>query len=351
MRILKTISIQDRVDFAKNLSIMLQSGIPINEALTALADQSNSKRFKVIVNKVRDDIENGTPLSKAFTKELKVFGIIFVSMIRAGEQSGTLQGNLQFLANWLSRNADLRREVGAATLYPKMVFGAAILLGGGLSVFILPMLVPLFTGLDVELPFITRALLAISLFVQNYWLLNIVLAAAAIGLIVYSNTIKPIRSIYHLVYLKMPFLGPLMKNYQLALITQLFGTLLKSGLTLNESVDIVSQASTNMHYQVALLKIKSASEKGTPLSGSMSEFPSLFPKIAINIIAVGEQSGTLVNSFEYLSEFYTKEVNMQTKKLPTIIEPLLLVFIAGIVGFVALAIIMPIYELTGSISK
>jgi type IV pilus assembly protein PilC len=351
MRIFKTISIQDRVDFAKNLSILLRSGIPINEALTALADQSNSRRFKTVVGKVRDDIENGTPLSKAFAKELKIFGVIFVSMIRAGEQSGTLQGNLQFLADWLSRNADLRREVGAATLYPKMVFGAALLLGGGLSVFILPMLVPLFTGLDVELPFITKALLAISLFVQQFWLLSIVLVAGLVGLVVYSNTVKPIRSAYHLMYLKMPFLGPLMKNYQLALITQLFGTLLKSGLTLNESVDIVSQAATNVHYQTALLRIKSASEKGTPLSSSMSEFPPLFPKIAINIVSVGEQSGTLVNSFEYLSDFYTKEVNMQTKKLPTIIEPLLLVFIAGIVGFVALAIIMPIYELTGSISR
>lgn len=351
MRFFSGISIQDRVDFAKNLSIMLKSGIAINDALTNLADQSESKRFKKIVQGVRNDIENGTPLSVAFAKESSVFGTIFVSMIKAGEKSGTLQGNLQFLADWLSRSADLKREVGTATLYPKMVFGASLLLGGGLAVFILPMLVPLFTGLDVELPLLTRVLLFVSLFVQQYWLLTS-LGVIAIGVgIAYSNRITFVRKSFHLLYIYMPFLGPLMRNYQLALTTQLFATLLRSGLSLNESVIIVSTAATNMHYQLALKDVQIGVEKGTILSASMQKFPKLFPKIVINIVAVGENSGTLVSSFEYLSEFYTKEVNTQAKKLPTIIEPLLLIFIAAIVGFVALAIIMPIYELTGSISR
>ncbi len=345
------ISIQDRVDFAKNLSIMLRSGIPINEALTSLADQSESIHFKKIVYQVRTDIENGTPLSVAFEREVQIFGKIFVSLIKAGEQSGTLQGNLQFLADWLSRSADLKREVNAAMLYPKMVFGAAALLGGGLAVFILPLLVPLFTGLHVELPLITRILLAISLYIKQYWLLTVLATIFFSVCLVYSNRIPRVRRAFHIFYIHMPFLGSLLRNYQLALITQLFGTLLKSGLTLNESVDIASQAATNIPYQDALLKVKQGTEKGITLSQSMNAFPKLFPKIAISIITVGEKSGSLVNSFEYLSEFYTKEVNVQTKKLPTIIEPLLLVFIAIMVGFIALAIIMPIYELTGSITK
>jgi type IV pilus assembly protein PilC len=345
------ITIQERVDFAKNLSIMLQSGIAINEALAALADQSTDAKFKKIIYSVRDDIENGTPLSEAFVKQVRIFGAIFVSMIKAGEQSGTLQGNLQFLAQWLSRSADLRREVTAATMYPKLVFGASLLLGGGLAVFILPMLVPLFTGLDVELPLITRILLAVSLFVQQYWLVTGLAVAALFVLASYCGRVKAIRRVLHGWYIKMPFVGSLLRNYQLALLTQLFGTLLRSGLSLNESVEIVSEAATNVRYQDALITVKKATEKGTTLSESMATFPSLFPKIVLNIIAVGEKSGTLVNSFDYIADFYTKEVNAQAKKLPTIIEPLLLVFIAVIVGFVALAIIMPIYELTGSISR
>ncbi len=274
-----------------------------------------------------------------------------MALIKAGEQSGTLQGNLQFLAQWLSRSADLRREVTAATMYPKLVFGASLLLGGGLAVFILPMLVPLFNGLDVELPLITRILLAVSLFVQHYWLVTGIGVAALITLASYSGRVMFIRRLLHGWYIRMPFLGSLLRNYQLALLTQLFGTLLRSGLSLNESVEIVSQAATNVRYQDALIAVKKATEKGTTLSESMATFPMLFPKIVLNIIAVGENSGTLVNSFDYIADFYTKEVNAQAKKLPTIIEPLLLVFIAVIVGFVALAIIMPIYELTGSISR
>lgn len=348
---LGSISIQHRVDFAKNLAIMLRSGIAINDALTSLGEQSESSRLRRIIFKVRDDIENGTSLSAAFAKEVHVFGQIFVSMIKAGEQSGTLQGNLQFLSDWLSRSADLKREVSAATLYPKMVFGASVVLGGGLAVFILPMLVPLFTGLDVELPLLTRVLLALSLFVQEYWFWCIVGTIAAIAALIYSNTFAPVKFLFHLLYIRMPFLGKLMRQYQLALITQLFATLLKSGLSLNESVEIVSQAATNVHYQNALREVKSATEKGTTLSETMRDFPQMFPVIAVNIIAIGEKSGTLSNSLDYLSDFYTKEVNVQVRKLPTIIEPLLLIFIAVIVGFVALAIIMPIYELTGNISR
>jgi len=351
MSIITGISAQERVNFAKNLAIMLHSGIAINDALDALGQQSASGRFKRIIVKVQKDIENGTSLSSAFRKQEQAFGGIFVSLIEAGERSGTLQGNLQFLAEWLSRSADLHREVSAAMLYPKLVFGASVLLGGGLAIFILPMLVPLFSEMDVELPGITVALLAISLFVQNYWFWCALGLIAIVIMSVLLNRIHAIRRVFHSLYIRLPFFGVFLRNYQLALVTQLFGTLLKSGLSLNESIGIVAQAASNESYKKALEQIRVRTERGTSLSESLLEYPLLFPSIVRNIVAVGEQSGTLVESYVHLSDFYTKEVNMQAKKLPTIIEPLLLIFIALIVGFVALAIIMPIYELTGNISR
>lgn len=351
MGILTGISTQERVNFAKNLAIMLHSGIAINDALDALSQQSTSGRFKRNITEVQKDIENGTSLSSSFRKQERAFGSIFVSLIEAGERSGTLQGNLQFLAEWLSRSADLHREVSAAMLYPKLVFGASILLGGGLAVFILPMLVPLFSELDVDLPGITVTLLAISLFVQQYWYWCALAVAALVALLLLLNRVHAIRCVFHSIYIRLPFFGVFLRNYQLALVTQLFGTLLKSGLSLNESIGIVAASASNEEYKTALQEIRVRTERGTSLSESLLEYPLLFPAIVRNIIAVGEQSGTLVESFLHLSDFYTKEVNVQAKKLPTIIEPLLLIFIALIVGFVALAIIMPIYELTGSISR
>lgn len=351
MRLFSKVSSQQRVDFAKSLAIMLKSGVAINEALDELAHQSTSKFFSRLISRVRDDIENGTALSKAFAKQEDVFGTIFVSLIKAGEESGTLQGNLQFLAEWLGRSADLEREVKSATMYPKMVFSAAIVLGGFLSAIILPKLIPLFTGLDVELPWITKTLMAISLFVQTSWLLCIVAVITSIFLVSYLNKIHFIRRFLHRFYLRVPFMGSMLKHYQLALITQLFSTLLKSGLSLNESVEIIAVATTNISYQEALMEVQKNIIKGTTFSKSLIHFETLFPRLVINIIAVGERSGTLTNSFEYLTEYYTKEVNAETKRLPSVVEPLLLVFIAIVVGFVALAIIMPIYSLTGNISR
>lgn len=349
MSIFQTVSPQERVDFAKNLAVMLKSGISINDALTELSEQSDSRAFSKIISQVQSDVENGTPLSQSFEKQKKHFGSIFVSLIKAGEESGTLQGNLQFLADWLSRSNDLRREVSAATMYPKLVLGAAVLLGGGLAVFILPKLVPLFTSLDVQLPIVTEWLLALSLWVQIYWVQAVFAAIATLVAIIYLNKFYGVRKIFHALYIRIPFIGDMLKNYQRALLTQLFSTLLKSGLSINESVYIVSHAVTNISYKETLEVIHSNVIKGTTLSASMKQYKSFFPNIMVSIVSIGENSGSLAQSFEYLAEFYTKEVSTQAKKLPTVIEPLLLVFIAAIVGFVALAIIMPIYELTGSL--
>jgi type II secretory pathway component PulF len=351
MHFLARITLQNRADFAKNLSILLKSGISINEALSVLADQSSSSGFKEVVKRVCSRIENGTPLSDALKDEPGMFDPVFVGMVRAGEQSGTLEKNLQFLAEWLTRSADLRREVSAATLYPKLVFGAAVLLGGGLATFILPRLTPLFAGLNVELPVITKILLSLSLFFQRNWLYVLFGLVLIVLLFVLSNRILAIRAFYHTLYINMPFFGSLLKRYQLAMVTRLLSTLLKSGLSINEAVQIVASAATNVHYQRALDAMCTGTERGDSLSASMEKYLKLFPKIVSSIVGVGERSGTLEQSFEYLSDFYIKEVNAQTKKLPTVVEPVLLIFIAGMVGFVALAIILPIYELTGSLSR
>ena len=346
-----SIGVQERVDFSKNLSVMLRSGISLNDALSSLGEQAESKRFSEVIYNVRDDIEKGTSFGTALEKEQKIFGPVFVHLVKAGEESGTLEENLYFLSDWFERNADLRREVSSAMLYPKIVFSAALLLGGALAVFILPRLVPLFGQLDVELPLVTKVLLFMALFIQSYWPLVLIALIALSLLAVLLNRIVFIRAVLHRAYLNVPFIGKLLRNYQMALVTQLFGTLLKSGLSLSESVGIVEAAATNVHYQRSLVRIQKNIIEGTTLSRSLKDYPMLYPRMLINITEVGEQSGTLSDSFVYLAEYYTKEVNAATKKLPTIIEPLLLIVIAVMVGFVALAIILPIYKLTGSITR
>jgi type II secretory pathway component PulF len=351
MSIFNKVSEQEKVEFANNLSVMLKSGMTINEALFTLSEQTESKKFKEVLTNVRLQVQSGIPLSVAFETEKKTFGSIFISLLRVGESSGTLDDSLSYLADWLEHDNTLRKEIIAATTYPKFVFGATLTMGAGLALYILPKLIPLFSQLRVALPLPTRVLLATVAFVQNYWYVVII----GLVLIYFAfkgiNKIRSVRKFLHIVYLKMPVAGGIITSYQLALVTRLFETLLKSGLPLRDSIEITSQAVTNLNYEDSLRAMNEKVKGGIPLSQAMVDYPELYPKNLISIIATGEKSGTMDTSLRYLADFYIKEVQLKTKQLPTILEPLLLVFIGIVVGFIAIAIIMPIYSLTSGVLK
>lgn len=349
--IFNRISSQEKVEFAKNLAVMLKSGITIDEALTSLSGQTNSRLFRDIINNVNKEIGMGTSLSEAFSKEENIFGSVFVNLIRAGEASGTLEENLVFLSDWLERNNDLREEIRAATLYPKFLVVSVILLAGGLASSILPKLVPLFRQMRVELPLATRILLTISVFLEKYWISLLLVFIALIAIFMFIRRIKIVKYFFDWFYVNLPVLGKFVIEYQLALISQLFSTLFKSGISMQQSLEIISEAATNLKYKRSLKKIRERVDKGITLSEAMSYYPELFPNNLISIIDTSEKSGTIDNAFLYLSEFYIKEVKNNTKRLPTIIEPVLLVLIAIVVAFIAFSIIMPIYRLSQGISR
>ncbi|MFC1802143.1 type II secretion system F family protein [Patescibacteria group bacterium] len=351
MFFLNSVSLKEKVDFTKNLGVMLKSGITINEALEILGDQTNNRAFKKSINKIRENTERGTPLSESFLKEKKSFGGVFVSLIRAGEVSGTLEENLVFLSDWLERNSDLKQEINTATLYPKFVLAATFILGGGLSIYILPKLIPLFSQLRVELPITTKILMAFSIFMQNYWFFVLIGVAAFWFTFSLLNRVRLVRKFLHGLYINSPFVGSLIIDYQLALISQLFLTLFKGGLSIDESLEITGKAIANIRYQESIERIRGRVNKGTALSEAIKEYPKLYPVNFFSIISTAEKSGTLDESLKYLSQFYSKEVKNKVKKLPTIIEPILLIFIAFVVGFIALSIISPIYELTRGVSR
>lgn len=350
MGFFNSISSRDKVEFAKNLAIMTKSGLTINEALGTLADQAKSKTFKNIIERLQKDVESGTSLSDSFSKEKDTFGAVFISLIKVGERSGTLSESLVFLSDWLERDSDLRQEIKSATLYPKIVFGATLAMGGGLTVYILPKLVPLFSQLRVDLPITTKLLLKFSVFMQQYWYIVLLLLVGLYFGLSFIQKFKSIRRAFDTFYIRAPVIHGLVIDYQLALVAQLFFTLLKSGIPIRESIEITSEAVTNLNYQEALEKIKNRVVSGVKLSIAMADYPRLFPKNMISIIAVGEKSGTIDISLEYLAEYYVKEVKVKTKKLPTVLEPVLLLFIAVVVGFIALSIIMPIYSLTSGVT-
>jgi type II secretory pathway component PulF len=345
MAIIEAISAQEKVDFVKNLSLLIRSGKPINESFELLSKQARSSTMIKTLKTAQHKIERGSSISDTF-ESFPYFGKVFVSFIRAGEESGTLDENLNNLAEWLERDSTLKKEISSATLYPKIIVVFAVVLGGALSVFVLPQLVPIFGTLDVNLPLSTRILLFVSDLMRDSALYVFGGLGCLLISLFFLFKLKPIKRWWHGAILKMPVVGVITKEYQLTIISQLITTLFRSGLTINNSLDIIANSVTNIRYREALDKIKERVGKGTGFSETMSEFPHLFPGIFVSIVATGEQTGSYSDSFKYLADFFASRVTERTKKLPTVLEPILLIAIGVFVAFIASAIIMPIYEVT-----
>lgn len=347
----KKVPLEEQIGFAKNLSVLLRGGVTINEAVDSLAEQAKPGEMKKILYRVKTKLENGVSLNSAISSEEGSFGRIFVSLVKAGELSGSLSENLEFLSVWLERDYSLRKQINSVMLYPKLVLSAVVLLGGGLTIFILPRLVPMFTSLHVELPLITKAVLAISLFIQEYWLF-VIAGVFLIWLAIYLIFLIPrVKYLYHKTLVFSPYVKQFVIGYQLALFAQLMGTLMKSGITIDEALEIAYVGTSNLYYKKVLKEIMDRISKGVSLVGTMEQYTELYPNNSLSVLSVGENSGTLEESFFKVSDYWTKDIIERTKILPTIIEPVLLVVIALAVGLIALSIILPIYKLTGNLGQ
>lgn len=340
----------ERALLAKYLAIMQQSGLTITESLDIIQETAKG-RMKKIITAVNKSVEAGNSLADSFGRFPKIFSGIFISAVYSGENSGTLSENLQHLADQLQKEKELSSKIKGAMLYPIVVLIAAFVLGMGMSFLILPKIIPLFEGLKTELPFTTRALISFSHFVAN----NTVSLAIGIvvGVIVLLAILKAkfSRPVTNWLLLKLPIVKGIVVNTNLARFSRTLGTLLKSGLNIDEALQITSQTVSNYYYQKSLREISERVSKGSRLAASMEDYKKLFPKMVSRMILVGEQSGNLEGTLIYLAEFYEIEVDNSTKNLSTAIEPILLLLIGLVVGFLALSIITPIYNITGNIHR
>ena len=338
--------------FTRHMSTMIKSGIPIAEILNTLAQQTKDKRFKRTIFAVLKDVENGQPLSKTLSKYPNTFSRFYVSLIEVSEESGTLDKNLEFIALQLNKNYTFSKKVQTAMLYPTLVFIATVILGSFIAFFILPQLVDFFSAFDIELPITTRILLFFStLFKQHGLKIGVGLLSAFLILKTFVS-LPGIKPIWHNILLKLPILGDFISNVQLGRFSRNFGVLIKSGLSISKSIDIVAHTLNNLKFQNDLLKIGSYFIGGLSISESMEKGKfKEFPPLVTKMLAVGEKTGSLDDSLLYLADFYEEEIDNFSKNITTILEPLMLIVIGLIVGFVALAIITPIYELTGSLKK
>lgn len=342
----------DRLFFTKHLSIMLSAGIPLSEAIESLIEQSGSSALKKILHSTVNELANGQTLSSALAKFPRAFDPLYLSLIDVGEESGKLEKTLQFLSDQLKNDYVLRKKIQGALLYPGFVLAAALIMGGFISIAILPKLVGFFSAFEVDLPLATRVLLTVSIFMKNYGIIFFVgLIGAMIGLILILSS-RLVKPWWHRQLLRLPLIGRLIQAGQLARFSRNLSTLLKAGIPISRALDSTAKSLSNWQYSVDLIKINRQLQQGKNIGMVLSQNHFFeFPPLVAKMISVGEKTGKLETTLEYLTSFYEDVIDDTSKNLTTVLEPVLLISIGLIVGFLALAIISPIYELTASVRQ
>ena len=343
------VSRKEKMFFAGHLSLMIKGGIQIAEALELLKEESKSWFFKRALSDILERVLEGENLNKSLARHPRIFNKFFQSIVRGGEEGGTLDENLNYLSAFLKTEYSLRKKVLGALIYPIIIMIIALAVILIVTFFILPKLLSLFLALGVTLPLTTRILLNSGSFLQDYWFF--ILAGAFIYYLIMRvlKTFKITKFYVHKRNLLIPFLGRIEKNRNLAEFSRTLSTLLKSGVTILDSLDICIDTLQNEVYKNRLAQVRIEVEKGGKISQGLKKFPEIFPLIFSQMILVGEKTGTLEESFLHLTNFYEEEVNNALKNLSTVFEPLLLVLVGLFVAFLALSIITPIYQITSGL--
>ena len=350
--LLYRITLSDKMLFTKHLSIMLKSGIPLSEAISSVRDQTGNLSFKETLTDIVAEIENGQSLEKALRRHPKVFDKLYISLVEVGEKSGNLEENLDYLATQIRKSYEFNKKVQGAMLYPKLVLASSLIMGGSISLFVLPKLFDLFKALDVELPLTTKMLLFVANVMKDYGVFivgGVAIFAVALTLLLKTPKVKPR---WHEILLALPVIGHLNQNVALTTICRNLGIMLKSGLTITAALETQQDATENLVFKKYLENLLKSIEKGKKLSEEMESAKFKYmPSIVTKMIGVGEETGKLDEVLIYLGDFFEEEVDDATKNLSNTLEPILLLAIGAVVAFMALAIISPIYQLTGGIKR
>lgn len=345
---LKGIKHTDIMMFTQHLAVALKSDFTLLDAIEMLQEQSTGKMMKVLDN-ILQIVRAGRPLHSALEQYPKYFSPIYVNMVKTGEMAGTLADNLNNLAEQLKKAHEMRQKVKSALMYPMLVLIAVTGLGLSISIFVLPKILPLFKSLNTELPMTTKGLLFVADVFSKYGvsiLIGVVFSIIAFSWLIRREFIKPI---WHKTFFKMPVVSKIMIYINLQRFTLMFGTMLESGIPLVETLRISADATENRVYRKAILSFIPAVQKGNSIAEAMGEHVALFPKFTGSMVGMGEKTGNLESNLKYLSNFYEGEVDSRLKNLSTIIEPFLLIIIGGLVALVAMAILGPIYKISGSL--
>ena len=343
------VSVTQKIFFVQQLGIMIKTGISLAIALKTLSKETKNKRFKGILTDIEQGVEQGNFLSVELSKHQKVFSELFVNMVKSGEASGRLETVLEQLYVQMKKDHAIVSKVRGALIYPAILLSAMVGVGGLMVVYVIPNIISIFDEVDIPLPLATRILIGISKFVNLYGLYIFI-----VGIILLIAFLRFIRLPYgkrmlHKTLLKIPIMGQIMKKINIARFCRTFSSLLKTDIAIIKTFEITSNVLGNRLYRDALRDAQEKIKKGQRIEEALRVYDKLFPPVTLQMIAIGEETGSLDTILEQAAQFYEEDIDQIMTNLPSIIEPVLILILGVAVAGMAVAVLMPIYSLSQSI--
>jgi len=340
-------STRDVVLFARQLAIMFKSEVSLVEALRSLAEQTGKRDFREKILMLTDEIEGGSSFSDALSKFPKIFNPFFVNMVKSGESAGKLSEVLDYLADHLEREYELTSRMKGALVYPAMIVVVATIVFILMVFFVLPNLIQILKETETELPLPTKIVIFVSDAARAWWwLAPMILFAVGFGFSRYIST-KQGRRNFHALILKLPLIGDLAKKIYLARLAENLSTLIVGGLPIAQALEYSGQVVGNTLYKEAIFVARDGVRRGEQISSILRQFPHLFPPIFIQMVYVGERSGSVDRTLKNMVTFYQGEVQRTMDSLLGLIEPALIIILGVGVAIVVASVLLPLYRLSG----
>jgi type IV pilus assembly protein PilC len=345
----KAVSAKDIAIFSRQIATMMQSGVPMVTAFEIIAGGQNNPRMKTMLDDIRASIEGGSTLHEAIGKHPVQFDELYRNLVKAGESAGVLDTVLDTIASYKENIENLKGKIKKALFYPAVVIAVAILVSAILLIFVVPQFQNVFKSFGADLPAFTLMIIAASDFMIGYWWLVLAVAIGSVfGFIALKKRSPAFAHFLDRMILKIPVIGQIMHNSAIARFSRTLAVTFKAGVPLVEALETVAGATGNIVYEKAVYRVRDDVSVGYPLNMAMRQV-GVFPHMVIQMTAIGEEAGALDTMLYKVAEFYEQEVNNAVDALSSLIEPLIMIFIGGIVGAMVIGMYLPIFKLAAAI--
>ncbi len=343
-----SVKLDDLVVFARQMATLVAAGIPLVQSLDILADQVDKQKFRLVLKRMHVDVQSGKSFSEAMQLHLKVFSMLFIHMVRAGEMSGRLEEILDRVAHYFEKSSALQKKVKAALMYPTAVSAMAFGITFFMLAFIIPKFATIFDGLGAKLPAPTLLLISVSRYLSVHWWW--ILSLLGGGIFLFTRIIRMPwgRLAWDSFTLRMPIFGTIILKVAVSKFARTLSTLVRSGVSILAALEIVSKTSGNARIEKIIVDLMASVTRGETIAGPL-EKSGIFPSMVVRMIAIGEETGELEEMLNKIADFYDAQVDTAVSGLTSLIEPLIIAFLGIVIGGIVIALFLPILTLTQSI--